>query len=298
MKSSYPRLMRAGSLLGVVVAIGCTGSGAEGDGSSSHGSSGSPSTTETGLDDTGTGSTTATTATTDPDPSGTTGPVSPPDCSGYMGRATPEQTATTPLASAEAELLAIEASGEIVAPLPLHDRIATELAAIRADAPGLADVAAWPNWSPSAIVVSLDEEGTAAYDAGTYHAWDCPNALYDVTAIEPGGLFGSITVRFDGLYDVQQVIEDYRVVEHVVNAELDVPNGDASDLCLSITGDLHTYIFDDARGDCPAGCTEHLYTGFTVDLDGTITALGSFDPALPMPAPAWFEDAASCTMWL
>jgi hypothetical protein len=42
-------------------------------------------------------------------------------------------------------------------------------------------------------------------------------------------------------------------------------------------------------------------TGFLAlptSLDGTITALGSFDPALPMPAPAWFEDAMSCTIWL
>lgn len=232
------------------------------------------------------------------DTSGSTGAVSPPDCSDYVGRATPEETALTPQPNAEAELLAIEASGEIVAPLALHDRAVAELAAIRADAPGLADIEAWPNWSPSAIVVSLDEEGAAEYDAGTYHGWDCPNALYHVTAIEPGGLFGSTTLRFAGLYDVQQVIEDYLVVEHVVHAEIDVAGGDTSDVCLSIEGDLHTYIFDDARGDCPAGCTEHLYTGFTVALDGTITALGSFDPALPMPAPAWFEDAASCTMWL
>lgn len=248
------------------------------------------------------GSTTASqdTSTSDDgaDSGSSTGTTLPPDCSDYMGRATPEQTAMTPLADPEAELLAIEASGEIVAAPALHDRIAAELAAIRADAPGLAAIEAWPSWSPSSIVVSLDEEGAAAQAAGTYHAWDCPNALYHVIEVEPGGLFGSITLRFAGLYDVQQVIEDYLVVEHVVHAEIDGAIGDASDVCLSIAGELHTYIFDDARGDCPAGCTEHVYTGFTVAPDGTITALGSFDPELTMPAPAWFEDADTCTAWL
>ena len=295
--------MRAGSLLGVVVVIGCTGSGTESEGSSSQGSSGASSTTETGIDDSGTASTTASTATTvtsgttDSDPSGTTGPVLPPDCSDYVGQATPEQTAMTPRAEPEAELLAIEASGEIVAPQPLYERVVAELAAIRADTPGLVAIEARPSWPPSSVDVTLDEEGRAAYDAGTFDAWDCPNELYHATTIEDGFL-GSLVVRFDGLYDVQQVFADYEAVDHVVSVEPELVGGDGPDVCLSIEGELHTYIFDDAGGDCPAGCTEHAYTGFTVALDGTITALGSFDPALPMPAPAWFEDAVSCTMWL
>jgi hypothetical protein len=261
-------------------------------------SSSSDEGSDTGTTATSQGTSTSSSSDDTADSSGSTGPVSPPDCSDYMGSATPEQTATTPLANAEAELLAIEASGEIVAPPALHDRVVTELAAIRTDEPGLLAIEASPTWPPSSIVVSLDEEGAAAYDAGTYHGWDCPNALYDVTETDDSGLFGTIIVQFDGLYDVRQVIEDYMVLEHVVYAETDLIAGDSSDVCLSIDGDVHTYIFDDARGDCPAGCTEHVYTGFTVALDGTITPLGSFDPALPMPAPAWFEDADSCTMWL
>jgi hypothetical protein len=286
-------------LVCALVTIACgPGAGSTTSASSSDGSEGT-STTAAPLE---TGTTTApegTSTSNDGASSGSSsGGVSPPDCSDYMGRATPEQTAMTPLADAEAELLAIEASGEIVAPPALHDRIVGELAAIRGGEPGLADVLVWPDWSPSAIVVSLDEEGMAAYDAGTYQDWDCPNALYHVMEIEPGGLFGAFTVRFAGLYDVNQVLEDYLVVEHVEHAEIEPSGGDASDVCLSIDGDLHTYIFDDARGDCPAGCTEHLYTGFTVDIDGTITPLGSFDPAEPVPVPAWFEAAESCTMWL
>lgn len=231
------------------------------------------------------------------DSSDSTGSTLPPDCSDYVGQATPEQTAMTPRAEPEAELLAIEASGEIVAPQPLYERVVAELAAIRADTPGLVAIEARPSWPPSSVDVTLDEEGRAAYDAGTFDAWDCPNELYHATAIEDGFL-GSLIVRFDGLYDVQQVFADYEAVEHVVSVEPELVGGDGPDVCLSIEGELHTYIFDDAGGDCPAGCTEHAYTGFTVALDGTITALGSFDPALPMPAPAWFEDAVSCTMWL
>lgn len=281
-------LLAAASTLACAPAGGTTSSEAsssDGDGSTTAAPTSTSTSTAADTSDDGAGSS-------------STGATLPPDCSDYVGRATPEQTAMTPLADAEAELLAIEASGEIVAPPALHDRIAAELAAIRADAPGLADIEAWPSWWPSSIVVSLDEEGAAAQAAGTYHAWDCPNELYHVIAVEPRGLFGSITLRFAGLYDVQQVIEDYLVVEHVAHAEIDGVIGDGPDVCLSIADDLHTYVFDDARGDCPAGCTEHVYTGFTVAPDGTITALGSFDPALPMPAPAWFEAAEACTAWL
>lgn len=232
------------------------------------------------------------------DSGSSTGSVSPPDCRGYVGQATPDETAMTPRADAEAELLAIEASGEIVAPQPLYERVVAELAAIRADEPSLVTVVARPSWPPSSLEVTLDEEGRAAYDAGTFDAWDCPNELYHATAIEDGFL-GALVVRFAGLYDVQQILVDYAAVEHVVHADLDrFGDGDGPDVCLSIDGDLHTYVFDDARGDCPAGCTEHLYTGFTVDIDGTITALGSFDPAEPVTPPAWLEDAESCTTWL
>jgi hypothetical protein len=271
------------------------------------GSTTSASTTSTsGSSDEGDASTTTPSgSTTTPDgtsddgasSSSTGGPVSPPECRDYEGQATPAQTATTPRADAEAELLAIEASGEIVAPQPLYDRVVAELAAIRADQPTLVAIVARPSWPPSSVVISLDEEGIAAYDAGTFHAWDCPNELYHATAIEDGFL-ASLVVRFAGLYDIRQVLEDYLVVEHVEHAEVELTAGDGPDVCVSIDGDLHTYVFDDAGGDCPAGCTEHLYTGFTVDLAGIITALGSFDPDDPVPPPAWFEDAESCTTWL
>lgn len=263
-----------------------SGSSDEGDGSSTTGPAGSTTTPDGTSSDDGASS------------SSTGGPVSPPDCRGYVGQATPEQTAMTPRADAEAELLAIEASGEIVAPQPLYDRVGAELAAIRADEPTLVAIVARPSWPPSSVDVTLDEEGRAAYDAGTFDAWDCPNALYHATAVEDGFL-GSLVVRFSGRYDVQQVLVDYEAVEHVVSAEPELVGGDdGPDVCLSIAGELHTYVFDDARGDCPAGCTEHLYTGFTVDLEGTITALGSFDPAEPVTPPAWLEDAESCTTWL
>lgn len=283
----------------LLLALACTPATddppAAGSSSTDASATGSSSTEDAGS---GTTASTSSTSESGADSSGSTGTVSPPDCSDYVGQATPEQTAMTPRDDAEAELLAIEASGEIVAPQPLYDRVGPELAAIRADEPTLVGIVARPSWPPSSVDVTLDEEGRAAYDAGTFDAWDCPNELYHATAIEDGFL-GSLVVRFAGLYDVQQVLVDYQAVEHVVSAEPELVGGDdGPDVCLSIAGDLHTYIFDDAGGDCPAGCTEHLYTGFTVALDGTITALGSFDPALPMPAPTWFEDAGACTMWL
>ncbi len=269
-------------------------------------SAGDPSTSSTGTDpsDSSTSTTDPDTSTTEAADSGSsTGPGLPPvDCSDYVGQVSPEQVAMSPRDDEEAEVLAIEASGEAMAPPALYERVVADLAIIRKDAAELADVLASPSWNLSELLVSLDDAATVAVERGTYQGWDCPNALYGVTEVEPWGLDGTYHVRFDARVNPLMVEADYLVLDGVLAVEPGLGDGDGNDVCMSSSGDVFTYIFDRGRGDCPAGCTEHLYTGFTVDARGSLVMLGTYeitDGGDPVPPPPeWFTDAADCTQWL
>ncbi|MCH9684200.1 MAG: hypothetical protein K0V04_22395 [Deltaproteobacteria bacterium] len=231
-----------------------------------------------------------------------TGPGLPPvDCSDFVGQATPEQVAMTPREDEEAEQLALEASGEVVAPQDIYARTVADLQTIRDDAPTLTKVHARPNWALDALWVALTPSALDALNMGTYQGWDCPNALYGVQSVDPEVLADTSEIRYPGRFNPELIVADYEALDTVLDASPVIGGGDGNDVCLAVDGDVHTYIFDQGRGDCPAGCTEHLYSGFTIDGRGSLDSLGTYeitdeDP-LP-PPPEWFTAAADCTMWL
>lgn len=230
----------------------------------------------------------------------TTDEVPPLDCTDYMGTATPEQVAMTPRENAEAELLAIEASEEIVAPTALYERAVSDLELIRADDPELNAVEARARWAVDELLVTLDEDSDAALMKGTYEDWDCVNEYYGVTEVIPQGFLFSHVLEFEGRFNIPLLAPDYEAIETITSTEASLSGGDGSDVCMSVDGDLHTYVFDGARGDCPAGCTEHVYTGYTVDGRGELQLLGVWAPdpeARPNP-PRWYTAAEACTQWL
>lgn len=104
------------------------------------------------------------------------------DCSAYKGLATPAEIALSPMADGEAEMLALEATGALVAPASVYDRIGIDLKAIRAGYPEVAG-GATPNWAPHDLIVGMDEYGLAAVKASSYTDWKCPNELYGAKPI-------------------------------------------------------------------------------------------------------------------
>lgn len=256
---------------------------------------------------TGTGTTTSTTTSgssgdatttedsTTSDTDGTGGGL-PPECEGYVGQVTPEEAALTPQGDDEAEGLAIEASGEIVAPVQLTKRIAGDLAALRAANPEIAGIDALLSPAKHYFYVRFTPAAIAQIKNDTYHAWDCPNALYGATVKQiVGDVFVALTV--DGLYDLEQVAADYLALDEVVKTS-PLWELDGSDVCAAIAGEAMLYIFDDGYGDCQDGCIAHVYTGFLVDAEGDATALGTYATEQDMNAPMWFTDAGECTQWL
>jgi hypothetical protein len=216
-------------------------------------------------------------------------------CSGFVPKATADEVAKTPRSDEAAEVLAIETSNEFVASDALYQRIVGELAAIANAEPQVAGMGPFSVMSSNSIIIGLSATGFQSYQNGTYSAWDCPNEAYGMTQIQDVGSLQYVTIAFgQKRYNTPLLAQEYVGLPDVASAEPNMLVGDGPDVCLEIQGDVHFYIFDKAGGDCPAGCTEHTYYGFQVSAAGQVTSLGTFDPALPTPEPAWFTSLADC----
>ncbi|WP_437785580.1 hypothetical protein [Sorangium sp. So ce1097] len=213
-------------------------------------------------------------------------------CPGFEPLATPEELALTPMEYPGAELLAREATNSFIAPLDVYERVKRDLAAIHALEPDVAGISGSRSTAGS-VEIRWTEAGKAAVDAGTYPAWDCLNSYYGATAVRHFDVPPVSYVRFDANFDDEKLAMEYAKLPDVEFARTEGLGGDGSDACLSIDGEEYSYILDLASGDCQAGCTDHVYYGFTTTPDGAVTPLGrhaNSDPA----EPGWFTELEEC----
>lgn len=214
-------------------------------------------------------------------------------CDDFVGLATAAEMEGTPKADAEAEVLAIEASGKFLAPEDVYARIAADLSAIRAQWPALAGVKAMAS-PPDQLLVGLDEPGKALAEAGEYTGWDCPNERYGVVDIEVASFY--TLLKLSGRVDIIQLAAEYATLPNVDYAEPNFLAGDGNDVCAAVAADgEYRYVFDMGSGDCPAGCINHAYRAFSSTPLGDITDLGEWSNG-PPPASAGGLD--SCLKWL
>jgi hypothetical protein len=232
----------------------------------------------------------------DTESSGAAGGGDAPYCPATSPLATPEELATTPRADAEAEVLAFQAAGTLVAPDDVYDRVLQDLGRIRADHPEVTGITGHATFTPDQMLVGFDDAGHAALEAHTYTDWDCLNVLYGGMLTDVFWLIPAAALHFNGRFNSPLLIKEYEKVPHVKSAEASVV-GDSSSVCASIDGATYSYIFDSASGDCPAGCTDHTYFGFSTTPDGSITSLGTFTKGHGAP-PAWFSSREACTKQL
>lgn len=208
-------------------------------------------------------------------------------------------TSATPRADADAEILALETSAEIVAPEALYQRISAELTGIRATVPGAAAAAVFPCHAPDSILVFFNEQGFERVRTGTYTAWDDLNANLRVQRMEilPSLMPASpVRLHFEGRYNAKRLAQAYGALPDVEFASVNGFSGDGSDICLARRAQHHFYIFREAHGDCPAGCIRESFTAVSVDGDGNVTPVGTWDGA--GSAPDWFEEAVDCRPFL
>jgi hypothetical protein len=184
----------------------------------------------------------------------------------------------------EAEILALEYSGELLPPAALTAQIESDLSLIRSAKPVLEKIDVFPRWAAGEILLRLTEEAAERFDAGEHEEHNALNAKYGLS--ESRRFLGSPTYhfRFDLPYHPDLLSGVYDELADVEYAEPNYTCCDGPD--IEYKGD-RTYIFVYAWGDCMAGClNEHVWEvqvsdGSVVILQETGDPLPSFLPAGP-----------------
>lgn len=201
-------------------------------------------------------------------------------------------TSATPRANFAAEVLALEASGEFMAPESLYQRIDAELTGLHAGFT-YTPVSRCLN---TGLIVGLTPSAYQAAENGDFTAWEPLNDNLR-GQVDRFLATGSVSLVFNGVYNVNNLADAYEKLPGVTHASPNSIAGDDSDTCLAIRGDLHYYIVDNASGDCPAGCINHEYDGYEVDASGNIRHLGTYIRNED-EAPGWFKELEDCQAFL
>ena len=184
------------------------------------------------------------------------------------------------------EVLAARVSGKVVADQAIYERIIRDMGSMRA---------LWPQrwflgeYVPGAanILIEADESTLSAMRSGSYYEWDCLNRLFRATDT----LRRSSTLMelsFGGVYDLRLLAGEYQKLPGVTRA---YPNGFAGDwgeICAIPGADEWHYIFDEASGDCPSGCIDHVYHHFITLPTGEVKRDGRWEYNRNEQAPDWF----------
>ena len=187
----------------------------------------------------------------------------------------------------EAQILAIDVSGELLPPQELTQQILNDLAAIRKAYPIIADINYLPHYRPDELMVGISKDAAEQFKAGQYHGLDELNKQYGVIAIDANHIYhGSLNIlvlKFDKIYNAELLSDIYEQAnpEGLVYAEPDYVAGDSD----TIHAEPPDYTFIEGWGDCPAGCINHRYWHFRVE-NGQVTLLqitGPDGPELLVP---------------
>jgi hypothetical protein len=189
-----------------------------------------------------------------------------------------EELAATPRADINLELLALRHSTGIVADPEIYARIVRDVTAIRAADPSVAGIAYFPSQDGRTLSLDVDPATFSQMQSGEYHAWDCLNQSYVVTHLDLEAFdtihLQNAFITFKGIYEISEVASQYASLPGVSSATYGGVGGDGATICLTREAQQWHYVFDQAGGDCPAGCTEHVYHHFSTTADGQVTSLG------------------------
>ena len=135
------------------------------------------------------------------------------------------------------------------------------------------------------------------WQGGTYHAWDCLNAHLVLQGTRFSRYSAIVDLTLKGLYGGRALVVAYARLPGVTRVDLNASVGDGPTICATEEGDLIHWVFDDASGDCPAGCGSHDYYYFTTRSTGPPLSLGHWMGGTP--APDWVAryGRRSATWW-
>ncbi len=167
----------------------------------------------------------------------------------------------------DAEILALQVSGELSAPPLLYERISNELAVIRQFYPGMELIHVFPPWVPGELIVGLTDEAWEEFINGEYHGLDSLNALYGPVQIEPLSFIKVLVLKFPFHYNPECLSPMYSVAEGVRWAQPNHYYGDGDNIYATIDDScLSIYTFRRGWEDCMSGCiSNHFWTFYVTD---------------------------------
>ncbi len=175
--------------------------------------------------------------------------------------------------NAEAEMLAMAASGELRAPDVEYDRILRDLALIRVAYPELITVIDDPDYVRNELIVSVPKgPPTEAYEA--------LNRFFLVTDVDP--LFGSwYVLTFCDNLNAPVLALEYAALPEVQYAEPNYMIGIDDYITVTPIGEVYHYSIDDGFLDCFDGCDCHRLWELEVDDAGTVTLISYQETGMP-----------------
>lgn len=221
------------------------------------------------------------------------------------GHGNPDDLAATPRSAPLKELLAIELSGEIVAPEALYRRVASDTEAMAGLAADAHTEGAVPKVDPSAVALTVGAQTAQAMLDGSYHDWDCLASWYQAQSVREGdpaaGGARRIIVSFDGIYDTAQVAQDYRGLPGVAAADpVPVATGNPGDrpprLCATEDGDTIRYVASGPPVLEPDGKKRPEQFYFFVSTGaGEVTLEDTYNAgSSPFIQPSWMTHYGDC----
>ncbi|MBN1606746.1 MAG: hypothetical protein JW940_08935 [Polyangiaceae bacterium] len=212
--------------------------------------------------------------------------------------ATAEELAATPREDPNLEQLAASHSDGIVADQAVYDRVVRDITMIREEAEDISGIDYWPPNDGKTLLLMVDAATFEAMQADSYADWDCLLDSYPVDDIQYEEHTHDryvVQIVLRGIYRLDPIAAQFAELSGVSSALPDFFIGDGPTLCLTPSDSVWHYVFDQASGDCLAGCIAHSYTYFTVSSDGaTIERVGSWGTgSASSPAPDWVAEYAS-----
>lgn len=160
----------------------------------------------------------------------------------------------------DAELLAMEISGELLPPPSLYEQIHSDLIAIRQAYPAMTSIHHRLRWVPGELLVGLTPEAMQQFNNGDYHGLDSLNSEYEPVEMIPNYTLLMLLLRFEQRYNPEYLAPLYAAAEGVTYAEPNRLMRDGNDIDVSML----YYTFSVGWGDCMAGCIFRHYWIFYV----------------------------------
>ena len=204
----------------------------------------------------------------------------------------------------EADILAMEASTAFTSSDSLYHRTIEDLALIRAefiDDPQV-QMNASSCISLNSIMVSFDEQTMLSVIEGNYHDWQSLNEQYGVDDIHLIDGARLAVLRFKHRY-FMATLRDIYLEQSLFGVEEistnDMSGSPSQDICLeNAANSVRYYIFKQGSGDCPAGCIAKSYSGYKVDAEQNIEAIGQYSTSSAATEPDWFTERKQCRIFL